>query len=119
MQCSAAYLVAHDPGEVLQQLVERAELLLAHGDHGALEELVAVDEELYFFGSFVLGNLKNTASLQTNKTDNNLNNNDLGLTHLYNTGPVALVPPSLPPRAEGRLSLDHVDRTLGYTHLGA
>ena len=68
VQCSAANLVAHDPGEVLQQLVERAELLLAHGDHGALEELVAVYEELDFFGSFVLGDLKNTASLQ--KTEN-------------------------------------------------
>ena len=40
-----AYLIAHDPGEVLQQLLECAEFFGTDRDHGALEELVIVDEK--------------------------------------------------------------------------
>jgi hypothetical protein len=40
-----SHLIAHDPGQVLQKLLERAELFGADGDYGALEKLVVVDEE--------------------------------------------------------------------------
>ena len=39
------YLIAHDPGEVLQELLEGAEFFGTDRDHGALEELVIVDEK--------------------------------------------------------------------------
>ena len=47
------HLVAHDPGQVLEQLFERPELLGADGDDGALEKLVRVDEEPNFLGALL------------------------------------------------------------------
>ena len=39
------YLIAHDPGEVLKELLEGSEFFGTDRDHGALEELVIVDEK--------------------------------------------------------------------------
>ena len=44
----SSYLISHYDCEVFQELSQISELLSAHGDYGALEELVVVDEETDF-----------------------------------------------------------------------
>ena len=51
------HLGAHDAGQVLQQLLKCSKLFVVHGNHGPLEELVAVDEEFDLFGPLLAGDL--------------------------------------------------------------
>ena len=48
------HLVAHDPGQVLQQLVKSPKFLLTHSYHSPLEELVTIYIEFHFPRPFVL-----------------------------------------------------------------
>ena len=48
------HLVAHDPGQVLQQLVKSPKFLLTHSYHSPLEELVTIYIEFHFPRPLVL-----------------------------------------------------------------
>jgi hypothetical protein len=61
------HLCAHDPGEVLQQLLECSELFIVDCDHGTLKKFVPVYEEFDFFGPLLAGHLDEGGAMGTEK----------------------------------------------------